>query len=63
RDDLGFDGVIFTDAMTMRGITDMYGLGEAAVRALEAGSDVILSPKAVTEAIDAVEAAVASGRL
>lgn len=63
RDDLGFDGVIFTDAMTMRGITDMYGLGEAVVRALEAGSDVILSPKAVTEAIDAVAAAVDSGRL
>ena len=63
RDDLGFDGIIFTDAMTMRGITDMYGLGEAAVRALEAGSDVVLSPKAVTEAIDAVEAAVESGRM
>lgn len=63
RGDLGFDGIIFTDAMTMRGITDMYGLGEAAVRALEAGSDVILSPKAVTEAIDAVQAAVESGRL
>lgn len=63
RDDLGFDGIIFTDAMTMRGITDMYGLGEAAVRALEAGSDVILSPKAVTDAIDAVETAVESGRI
>ncbi|MDX1645914.1 MAG: glycoside hydrolase family 3 N-terminal domain-containing protein, partial [Longimicrobiales bacterium] len=63
RDDLGFDGIIFTDAMTMRGITDMYGLGEAAVRAVEAGSDVILSPKAVPQAIDAVVAAVESGRL
>ncbi|MBT8487487.1 MAG: serine hydrolase, partial [Gemmatimonadetes bacterium] len=63
RDDLGFEGIIFTDAMTMRGITDMYGLGEAAVRALEAGSDVVLSPKAVTDAIDAIEAAVEAGRL
>lgn len=63
RDDLGFDGLIFTDAMTMRGITDMYGLGEASVRALEAGSDVVLSPTAVTEAIDAIVAAVESGRL
>lgn len=63
RDDLGFDGIIFTDAMTMRGITDMYGLGEAAVRSVEAGSDVILSPEAVTQAIDAVVAAVESGRI
>lgn len=63
RDDLGFDGIVFTDAMTMRGITDMYGIGEASVRALEAGSDVVLSPKAVTEAIDAVVEAVETGRL
>jgi beta-N-acetylhexosaminidase len=63
RDDLGFDGVIFTDAMTMRGITDMYGIGEASVRALEAGSDVVLSPKAVLEALDAIVEAVETGRL
>lgn len=63
RDDLGFEGVVFTDAMTMRGITDMYGIGEASVRALEAGSDVILSPSSVPEAVDAVVAAVERGRL
>jgi len=63
RDDLGFKGVVFTDAMTMRGITDMYGIGEASVRALEAGSDVILSPSSVREAIDAVVVAVDRGRL
>lgn len=63
RNDLGFDGLLFTDAMTMRGITDMYGIGEAAVRALEAGSDVVLSPSAVTEAIDAIAEAVAEGRM
>lgn len=63
REDLGFDGIVFTDAMTMRGITDMYGIGEASVRALEAGSDVVLSPKAVPEVIDAIEDAVVEGRL
>lgn len=63
RNDMGFEGIVFTDAMTMRGITDMYGIGEASVRALEAGSDVVLSPKAVTEVVDAIEEAVLSGRL
>lgn len=63
RNDLGFGGLVFTDAMTMRGITDMYGIGEASVRAIEAGSDVILSPKAVPEAIDAVVEAVEAGRV
>jgi beta-glucosidase-like glycosyl hydrolase/CubicO group peptidase (beta-lactamase class C family) len=63
RDDMGFDGLVFTDAMTMRGITDMYGIGEASVRALEAGSDIVLSPKAVPEVIDAILEAVESGRM
>jgi len=63
RDDLSFDGLLFTDAMTMRGITDMYGIGEASVRALEAGSDVVLSPKAVPAVIDAIVGAVEEGRL
>ncbi|MDH3227581.1 MAG: glycoside hydrolase family 3 protein, partial [Thermoleophilia bacterium] len=63
REELGFEGVLFTDALTMRAITDMYGDGEAAVRAVEAGADVILSPQDVRRAIDAVTAALASGRL
>jgi beta-N-acetylhexosaminidase len=63
REELGFDGVLFTDALTMRAITDMYGDGEAAVRAVEAGADVILYPQNVTAAVDAVVEAIASGRL
>jgi beta-glucosidase-like glycosyl hydrolase/CubicO group peptidase (beta-lactamase class C family) len=63
RDELGFSGLLFTDALTMRAITDMYAAGEAAVRAIEAGADVILSPQDVSEAVDAVVAAVRSGRL
>ncbi|MCH7991109.1 MAG: serine hydrolase [Gemmatimonadetes bacterium] len=63
REDLGFDGLLLTDAMTMRGITDMYGIGEASVRAIEAGSDVVLSPKAVTEVLGSIREAVDSGRL
>jgi beta-glucosidase-like glycosyl hydrolase/CubicO group peptidase (beta-lactamase class C family) len=63
RNDMGFEGLLFTDAMTMRAITDAYGIGEASVRAVEAGSDVILSPKDVPAAMDAVLAALAEGRL
>ncbi len=63
RADLAFDGVLFTDALTMRAITDAYGIGEASVRAVVAGADVILSPKDVPAAIGAVVEAVRQGRL
>ncbi|MEJ2203949.1 MAG: glycoside hydrolase family 3 N-terminal domain-containing protein [Gemmatimonadota bacterium] len=63
REDMGFDGLLFTDAMTMGAITEAFGIGEACVRALEAGADVLLSPKEVPTAVDAVVAAVESGRL
>lgn len=42
REELGFDGVVFTDDLTMGAITQNYGLGEAAVLAVEAGCDVLL---------------------
>jgi beta-glucosidase-like glycosyl hydrolase/CubicO group peptidase (beta-lactamase class C family) len=63
REEMGFDGILFTDALSMRAITDMYGDGEAAVRAVEAGADVILYPQNVRRSIDAVVAALESGRL
>jgi beta-glucosidase-like glycosyl hydrolase len=44
RERLGFTGVIVTDAMEMHAITKLFGDGEAAVRALEAGADVLLMP-------------------
>ncbi len=63
REEMGFDGVLFTDALRMGAITEAYGAGEAAVLALEAGSDVLLAPADVPGAIDAVVAAAESGRL
>jgi beta-N-acetylhexosaminidase len=63
RNELGFKGLLYTDALTMGAISDGYGTGEAAVRALEAGSDVLLSPKDIPTAVSAVVAAVESGRL
>ena len=63
RDEMGFDGILFTDALRMGAITDGYGAGEAAVLALEAGSDVLLAPDGIGATIDAVTSAVESGRV
>ena len=63
RDELGFKGLIVTDALEMGGIVKTYGSGEAAVRAIEAGADVLLMPSDPDAAIRGVIAAVESGRL
>ncbi|MFA9390894.1 MAG: glycoside hydrolase family 3 N-terminal domain-containing protein [Prolixibacteraceae bacterium] len=54
RDSLGFDGLIFSDGMNMKGITNNYSEADAAVEALKAGVDVIefiLNPEKVIEAV------------
>jgi beta-N-acetylhexosaminidase len=63
RGDLGFKGIIITDAMDMQGLTKLFPPGEASVRALEAGVDMLLMPTDPEEAIQAIVAAVKSGRL
>lgn len=64
RDDMGFEGLLFTDAMTMGGVVEEFGGGaEVLVRALEAGADVLLMPADVGDAVAAVVAAVESGRV
>jgi len=42
REELGFEGLITTDSMTMGALIDKYGVGESCAMALEAGADVIL---------------------
>jgi beta-glucosidase len=63
RRDLGFDGLIVTDALVMEAIAGRWGAGEAAVLALAAGADLVLMPADATAALDAIVAAVAAGRL
>ncbi|MGD2046018.1 MAG: glycoside hydrolase family 3 N-terminal domain-containing protein [Gemmatimonadota bacterium] len=63
REELGFDGIIFTDAMDMSAIARRHSAGEAAVLALEAGADVILMPPNVGAAVDGIVEAVESGRV
>ncbi|MFL5525794.1 MAG: glycoside hydrolase family 3 protein [Gemmatimonadaceae bacterium] len=63
RDEMHFGGVLFTDAMTMGGVAKRYGATEPLIKALEAGADVLLMPRDVTNAITTVTEAVHSGRL
>ncbi len=63
RDELGFKGLIVTDAMEMQGIASLYSPGEAAVRAIEAGADMLLMPSDPEACIRALMAAVKSGRI
>ncbi len=63
RDELKFNGLVVTDALDMQGVTKLYDQREVAVRALEAGADVLLMPKSPEEAIRGVLDAVKSGRI
>jgi beta-N-acetylhexosaminidase len=63
RNDLGFQGIISTDALDMAGITKQWPAGQAAVRAIQAGVDVLLMPANPEEAITAVVSAVRRGEI
>jgi len=63
RDDLGFQGLVVTDALVMEAITKAYGAAEAAVLAFEAGADLILMPADAAAALEGLAAAVESGRI
>jgi beta-N-acetylhexosaminidase len=66
RDDLGFDGVILTDDMTMGAITENFEIGRAAVQSVKAGSDIILVAhdyENVVATFKALKAAVESGEI
>ena len=63
RDELGFDGIVITDAMNMGAIVNHYGAGEAAILFLQAGGDMILMPQNFQEARQGVLEAVELGGL
>ena len=63
RKELGFRGLVVTDAFDMGGLTDHFNAGEAAVRAIEAGEDQILMSTNTEAAIAAIKKAVESGRI
>jgi len=63
RNDLHFNGMIVTDALSMSGLTIYFTPEESAVRALEAGADLLLKPADADAAFRGVLAAVQSGRI
>jgi beta-N-acetylhexosaminidase len=63
REQMKFEGIVTTDAMDMLGLARLYSPGEAAVRALEAGADLLLIPRDAQATVNAVVAAVKNGRL
>ena len=66
RQEMGFDGVVCTDDLTMGAISNTYGMGEAAVMAVEAGCDLLLvchEADNLTAARDALLSAVDAGRI
>ena len=63
RHQMGFSGLVVTDALVMEAIAARHGAEDAAVLAFEAGADLILMPADADAAIDGLQAAFASGRL
>lgn len=63
RNDLGFRGLVTTDAMSMAGVAARFDPGASAVRAIKAGADIVLKPTDVDVAIAAIKAAVHGGEI
>ncbi|MFB9319314.1 glycoside hydrolase family 3 protein [Cryptosporangium minutisporangium] len=63
RGEMGFTGMVVTDGLDMKALTDKYSAGEVAVRAVLAGNDLLLLPPDVAAAQRALLAALKSGRL
>jgi beta-N-acetylhexosaminidase len=63
RGELGFDGVIVTDAMDMGAITTQFSNTEAAIKAIQAGVDIVLCSREFVKVFDAVVEAVEKGKI
>jgi beta-glucosidase-like glycosyl hydrolase len=63
RGEMNFDGLIFTDAMEMKGVTKFFEKGQAEAEALVAGNDILLLPEDVQAAINLIEKYLAEGTL
>ncbi|WP_127551288.1 beta-N-acetylhexosaminidase [Paenibacillus amylolyticus] len=66
REEMGFEGIIITDCLEMHAISKPYGVAEAAVRAVEAGADLILVSHTLQDQVAALEGiyeAVRTGRI
>lgn len=63
RREMGFKGLVFTDAMNMKGVLKSGKPSEVNLRAILAGNDMVLAPESVVESIEAVKTALQNGTL
>ncbi|MDX2361197.1 MAG: glycoside hydrolase family 3 N-terminal domain-containing protein [Crocinitomicaceae bacterium] len=61
--ELGFQGLVISDALGMKAVADKYGKTEVVVKAFQAGCDILLFPESVSDAISAIEQKVQSGEI
>ena len=63
REGIGFRGLIYTDSMGMQGVTAQFSPGDAAVRAIKAGNDVVLHSPDDVAAFQGIKSAVEKGEI
>ena len=63
REDLGYQGIILTDTLSVPAITDHYDSGEAALNAIDAGADMLLCPADLEQTIETLQKAVDENKL
>ena len=63
RNQIGFKGISFTDALGMKGVAKYFPPGEVSVKSLEAGNDMLCLPTEIGLSIGRIEAAIKDGRL
>lgn len=63
KEKIGYDGLVFTDALEMKGVTKNFGNGQVEAEALVAGNDMLLLPENIEASITAIKQYMADGRL
>ena len=63
KDEIGFNGIVFTDALEMQGVAKHHENGEVELQALKAGNDVLLLPNDIEKAFNRINEALQSGEL
>ncbi len=63
REKMGYDGLVFTDALNMKGVTNHFPVGEIEKRALKAGNDVLLFSKNIPTAVKTIRKAIEQGEI
>lgn len=63
RDQLGYDGIVLTDGLQMKAVTDRYTSAQMAVKVIRAGGDMLLEPENFEQAYEGILRAVADGTI